>query len=34
MPMKNDALRVETDFFLDPVVTAADCGYYAYNVVS
>lgn len=34
MPQRNDALRVEADFYLDPVVTAADCGYYAYNVVS
>jgi len=34
MPMKNDALRIESDFYLAPVVTAADCGYYAYNVVS
>lgn len=34
MPMKNDALRIESDMYIDPVVPAADCGYYITNLVS
>jgi hypothetical protein len=33
MPERNDALRIEGDMYIDPVVTAPDCGYYISSLV-
>ncbi len=33
MPQKNHSLRIEADLRIDPVVPAADCGYYISNLV-